>query len=130
MVVAATTAAQWVIALSRVIAYAAAGADVLFAPGPVAPDAVRRIVAAVDRPVNVLARPGVPTIAELAAIGVARISVGGALAFAAYGAAMKAARELIEHGTFGYMDDARVAATTARAAFVARSVAASERGQS
>ena len=75
------------------------------------------VVASVDRPVNVLARPGGPTVSELAAAGVARISVGGALCFAALGAVVEAARELQEHGTYGFFERTIVGAHAARAAF-------------
>jgi 2-methylisocitrate lyase-like PEP mutase family enzyme len=67
--------------------------------------------------VNVLARPGGPTVSELAGVGVARISVGGALCFAALGAVVEAARELQEHGTYGFLERAGVGVKAARAAF-------------
>ncbi len=63
----------------RLQAYQGAGADVLYAPGLTRLDDIRRVVSSVDRPVNVLARPGGPTVSELAGAGVARISVGGAV---------------------------------------------------
>ena len=63
--------------ITRLQAYQAAGADVLYAPGLTRLDDVRRVVSSLDRPVNVLARPGVPPVPELAAAGVARVSVGG-----------------------------------------------------
>jgi 2-methylisocitrate lyase-like PEP mutase family enzyme len=72
--------------IARLQAYEQAGADVLYAPGPTALADIRELVAAVQRPVNVLVRPGGPTVAELAAAGVRRVSVGGAFAFAALGA--------------------------------------------
>ena len=56
--------------IARLQAFQAAGADVLYAPGITDLEEIRQVVAAVDRPVNVLALPGVPTIAELATIGV------------------------------------------------------------
>ena len=58
-------------------------------------------VEAVDRPVSVLLLPGGPTVSELAAAGAARISVGGAFAFAALGAVKRAAEELLGAGTTG-----------------------------
>jgi 2-methylisocitrate lyase-like PEP mutase family enzyme len=88
--------------ISRLQGYQEAGADVLFAPGVSGADGIRRLVSEVDRPVSVLALPGVPTVAELAELGVARVSVGGAFAFAALGAVVEAARELLDHGTYGY----------------------------
>ncbi len=103
--------------IARLQRYQEAGADVLYAPGVKTLDDIRRLVAAVDRPVNVLAVRGAPTVAELAAAGVARISVGGAFAFAALGGLVEAARELREQGTYGFTDRARVGARAARSAF-------------
>ena len=80
----------------------AAGADVLFAPGLTDLADIRSVVSSVDRPVNVLALPNGPTVAELAEAGVRRISVGGAFAFAAYGTLIEAATELRDQGTYGY----------------------------
>ena len=103
--------------ITRLQAYQAAGADVLFAPGVVTLDDIRRLVASVDRPVNVLASPGGPTVAELADVGVARVSVGGAFAFAALAALVGAARELLDRGTYGYWDNAQVGRAAVRQAF-------------
>jgi 2-methylisocitrate lyase-like PEP mutase family enzyme len=72
--------------IARLRSYQEAGADVLFAPGVQKPEEIRDLVAAVDLPVNVLALPGTPTVAELGAMGVKRVSVGGAFAFTALGA--------------------------------------------
>lgn len=94
--------------IRRLQAYQEAGADVLFAPGLTDANDIRSVVTSVDRPVNVLFRPTGPTVAELADIGVARISVGGSIAFAAYGEAVDAAREFLERGTAGYFQKARV----------------------
>ncbi len=66
--------------IARLQAYQEAGADVVYAPGLVDIGDIRRLVAAVDRPVNVLARPGGPSVGELAQAGVARVSVGGSSA--------------------------------------------------
>jgi len=65
------------------------------------------VIRAVDRPVNVLAGSGGQTlgVAELAALGVRRISVGGLLSSVAYGALLHAAREIMDHGTFGFVDE-------------------------
>ena len=103
--------------IARLQAYQQAGADVLFAPGVIALDDVRRLVSSVDRPVNVLAVPGGPSATELADVGVRRISVGGAFAFAALGAVVEAARELLDDGTYGYWDRATVGRASARRAF-------------
>jgi 2-methylisocitrate lyase-like PEP mutase family enzyme len=103
--------------IRRLQAYQDAGADVLYAPGLHSIDDIRDLVAAVDRPVNVLVWPGAPPVAELAAVGVARISVGGAFAFAALSAAVEAAQELLEGGTYGFVERARTGVQHARRAF-------------
>jgi len=90
--------------ISRLQAYQDAGADVLYAPGLTSIVDIRRVIAAVDRPVNVLVRPGLPTVADLAQAGVARISVGGAFSQVALAALTRAGRELLEQGTYGFMD--------------------------
>ncbi|HET9728140.1 MAG TPA: isocitrate lyase/phosphoenolpyruvate mutase family protein [Acidimicrobiia bacterium] len=93
--------------IARLQAYQAAGADVLYAPGVANADDIRTLVAAVDRPVNVLALPNVPPIAELAQLGVRRVSVGGGFARVAMGAVTTAARELRERGTYEFWNVAR-----------------------
>ena len=89
--------------IARLQAYQAAGADVLYAPGLTSLTDIRQVVTALDRPVNVLAVGGAPPVAELAAAGVSRVSVGGAFAFAALGGLVDAATELRDHGTYGYL---------------------------
>jgi 2-methylisocitrate lyase-like PEP mutase family enzyme len=103
--------------IGRLQAYQEAGADVLYAPGLTRLDDIRQVVASVDRPVNVLARPGVPAVSELAAAGVGRVSVGGGFAFAALGALVEAARELREDGTYRFWERAAVGAKGVAAAF-------------
>ena len=103
--------------IARLQAYQEAGADVLYAPGITRLEDIRQFVASVGLPVNVLARPGVPSVDELARAGVRRVSVGGAFAFAALGAASEAARELIEKGTYGYLEQSGIGLKSARAAF-------------
>src|SRR3954447_13866731 len=103
--------------IARLQAYQEAGADVLYAPGLRDLADIRQVVESVDRPVNVLALPGAPPVSELASAGVARISVGGAFAFAALGAAADAARELLERGTYGFWELAGPGSKAARAAF-------------
>jgi 2-methylisocitrate lyase-like PEP mutase family enzyme len=103
--------------ISRLQAYQQAGADVLFAPGLRDLQDIRRLVAEVDLPVNVLARPGAPSVSELAAAGVSRISVGGAFAFAALGAVVEAANELRAEGTYGFWERAKVGVQAAHSAF-------------
>jgi methylisocitrate lyase len=87
--------------IRRLVAYADAGADCLFAPGLRAHDDIAAIVQAVaPKPVNVLVGSDFATVSELAALGVRRISVGGALARAAWSACLDTAREIAERGTF------------------------------
>jgi 2-methylisocitrate lyase-like PEP mutase family enzyme len=88
--------------VARLQSFQEAGADVLFAPGLRELDHIRTVVAEVDRPVNVLAWPGGPSVAELAELGVRRVSVGGSLAWNALGSLVDAATELRDHGTIGY----------------------------
>lgn len=94
--------------IRRLQAYQDAGAHVLYAPGLKSRDDIAAVVGALDRPVNVLmGLQGVLlSVAELQAIGVRRVSVGGSLARAAYGAFLRAVREIHEHGTFHYSKDA------------------------
>jgi 2-methylisocitrate lyase-like PEP mutase family enzyme len=103
--------------IARLQAYQEAGADVLFAPGLHDLEQVRQVVASVDRPVNVLAGLGGPTVAELGEAGVRRISVGGAFAFAALAGVVDAARELREQGTYGFRERSQIGLAAAREAF-------------
>ena len=103
--------------IGRLRAFEAAGADVLFAPGPADAETTAAIVSSVERPVSVLVRPGAPTVTELGRLGVARISVGGALAFAAIGGWIDAARELNEQGTYSYFEQMGKGGKAARDAF-------------
>jgi 2-methylisocitrate lyase-like PEP mutase family enzyme len=103
--------------ITRLRTYQEAGADVLYAPGLSDRHDIRDVVEALDRPVNVLARPGAPPVNELAELGVARVSVGGAFAFAALGSLVEAASELRDQGTYGFLERARTGAQTAMDAF-------------
>jgi len=103
--------------IARLHAYQEAGADVLYAPGLQSPGELRELVASVELPVNVLVRPGAPTVAGLAALGVKRVSVGGAFAFAAYAAALDAGRELLSEGTYDFAELSAAGAKAARAVF-------------
>src|SRR3954447_17572772 len=104
-------------AIARLQSFQEAGAHVLYAPGLRSIEDIRAVVGAVDRPVNVLALPGVPSAAELGEAGVSRISVGGGLAFAALGALARFGAELRSQGTYGYWDLAAPGSKAARAAF-------------
>jgi 2-methylisocitrate lyase-like PEP mutase family enzyme len=91
------------VALDRLVAFADAGADCLYAPGLAEPDQISAIVSAVSpKPVNVLmSRPNPAlSVSRLADLGVRRISVGSALARVAWGGFVRAARQLAEEGSF------------------------------
>jgi 2-methylisocitrate lyase-like PEP mutase family enzyme len=94
--------------IRRLAAYAEAGADVLYAPGPRKPEDIAAIVKAVaPKPVNLLmGGPAGLTMADIAALGVRRVSVGSGLARVAWGAFMRAAKGLAERGSFDGMGDA------------------------
>ena len=90
--------------IARLIAYRDAGADAVYAPGLTDLDQIAAVVQAVGVPLNVLALPNGPTIAELASVGVRRVSIGSLLAGAAYGTLVAGARELLDRGTSGYAE--------------------------
>lgn len=94
--------------IKRLQAYQEAGADVLYAPGLTSEGEIAAVVSSVDRPVNVvMGLQGVQlSLATLSEIGVKRVSVGSALTRAALGAFLRAAREMREHGTFTFADEA------------------------
>jgi len=92
--------------IKRLVAFEKAGADVLFAPGLPDLASVRAVCEAVSRPVNFMVgiRGKSFSVAELAAAGVRRISLASSLYRAAMSGLLDAAREVKEHGTFGYLD--------------------------
>ena len=94
--------------IRRLQAFEAAGADALFAPGLTRAEDIRTVCASVRKPVNVVMglKSASFSVSELAALGVRRISVGSALSRAALGAFVRAAREIQEHGTFRFAEDA------------------------
>jgi methylisocitrate lyase len=93
--------------IRRLTAYAEAGAECLYAPGIRTDDEIRAVVAAVaPRPVNVLVSSDFTTVGRLSALGVRRVSVGGALARAAWTGFLDAAREIAERGTFTHLSQA------------------------
>ncbi|HEX8812450.1 MAG TPA: isocitrate lyase/phosphoenolpyruvate mutase family protein, partial [Terracidiphilus sp.] len=94
--------------IKRLQAYQEAGAHVLYAPGLATKDDIAAVVSSVDLPVNVvMGLQGVQlSLAELSTMGVRRVSVGSALCRAALGAFVRAAREMREHGTFGFANEA------------------------
>jgi 2-methylisocitrate lyase-like PEP mutase family enzyme len=102
--------------IARLLAYRDAGADAVYAPGLADLDQIARVVDEVGVPVNVLALPGGPSVAELAAVGVRRVSTGSFLASAAYGALLTGADELQATGTSRFAADG-FSGEAAKAAF-------------
>lgn len=94
--------------IRRLQAFERAGADVLYAPGLRTLDEIRAVASAVGKPLNVVMSSADPslTVAQLAAAGVRRISVGGALTRLALGAVMRAAQEMKERGSFTWLTTA------------------------
>jgi 2-methylisocitrate lyase-like PEP mutase family enzyme len=86
--------------LDRAAAYLAAGADGIFVPGVADLAVVRQLADGIAAPLNVLAGPGSPSVAEFGACGVARVSLGSSIASAAYAVAQRAAVELFTAGTY------------------------------
>jgi 2-methylisocitrate lyase-like PEP mutase family enzyme len=92
--------------LTRAAAYVAAGADGIFVPGVTDPETVSALAAGVAAPLNVLAGPGAPGVATLAELGVARVSLGSAIAEAAYAVVRRSSCELLTAGTYTSLADA------------------------
>ncbi len=94
--------------IKRLQAFQEAGADVLYAPGLTTKEQISAVISSVDRPVNVVMGLGGVTLtkAELEELGVRRISVGSALARAAFGAFLDAIDEIKDKGTFSFADKA------------------------
>lgn len=106
--------------IARGKAYKAAGADGFFAPGVAGIADIKAIVSEVDLPLNILALPGVPPIAELKAAGVRRLSAGSGLARAALGATKAATRQLLEEGRYDAMFKSAEGLQNMNALFVQR----------
>ncbi|MFF4594566.1 isocitrate lyase/phosphoenolpyruvate mutase family protein [Amycolatopsis sp. NPDC001319] len=92
--------------LARAHAYAEAGVDSIFVPGLVDLAVLRELTAASPLPVAAMAGPGAPSVADLASAGVRRVTVGTALAQAAYAAALRSTRELLDAGTYAELGSA------------------------
>jgi 2-methylisocitrate lyase-like PEP mutase family enzyme len=103
--------------IRRLQAFQEAGADVLYAPGLTDLSEISALVSAVELPVNVLLMRGGPSVPELAAAGVARISVGSAFHNVALGALARAGRQLLDDGSCAWMDLAAEGRSAAVAAF-------------
>ncbi len=92
--------------LTRAAAYLAAGASGIFVPGVDDPLVIAALAEVVTGPLNVTGRPGLPSVAELGKLGVARVSLGAAVAEAAYAVVRRVARELAEEGGYSALTDA------------------------
>ncbi|MGU7779109.1 isocitrate lyase/PEP mutase family protein [Burkholderia sp. PU8-34] len=94
--------------IARLVAYRDAGADVLYAPGLTDPGEIEAVTRAVDAPVNVVMglQGASLSLDALAALGVKRVSVGGALARAALGAFLRGVTEMVRDGTFSFAEAA------------------------
>jgi 2-methylisocitrate lyase-like PEP mutase family enzyme len=104
--------------IRRLQAYDEAGADVLYAPGVNSVEGIRRIVESVSRPVNVLALADAPPVSRLAELGVARVSTGSGLFWAAMGGLAGAAEELRDRGTYAFWSGAARGRAAASVAFL------------
>ncbi len=93
-------------AVERGNAYLAAGAECVFPIGVSERAAIAALSERIDGPVNILAGSATPPIAELASLGVARVTFGSGLTRAAYGAAVRAARELLDEGSYSWLEGA------------------------
>ena len=91
--------------IERLNAFRQAGAQCLFAPGITAGDTIAQLVRGVAGPLNILATVGTPTVAELEALGVARVSLGSGPMRSTLGLLVRIARELREKGDFSLMTD-------------------------
>ncbi len=98
--------ADYAEALRRLLAFRDAGADCVFVPGLKDAETIGRLVMAVECPLNILAVPGTPSIAELRKLGVARVSIGSGFIRATLGLLRRAAEELESAGTYGVLSDA------------------------
>jgi 2-methylisocitrate lyase-like PEP mutase family enzyme len=92
--------------IGRAEAYAAAGATSLFVPGLLDLAILEQLVKSTPLPINAMAGPGAPSIADLERVGVRRVSLGTALAQAAYGITRRVAAEALDEGTFEALDGA------------------------
>ena len=91
-------------AVERARAYLAAGADCIFVPGVTDAGTIGKLVKAIDGPLNILANAGAPPVATLAALGVARVSIGAVTMRVALTAARRAAEELRDKGTYTFAE--------------------------
>jgi len=86
--------------IARGLRYQEAGADGFFLPGVADPITIRQVVAAVKLPLNLLVKPGLPRVSELAGLGVRRVSAGSGIASAVHGLTRRAVRQFLDAGTY------------------------------
>ena len=115
-------------AVERGNAYLAAGADCVFPIGVSDVEAIAQLAEQIDGPVNILAMAGSPSIAELKRLGVARVTFGSGLTRAAYSAAVDAAREVLEGGTYTWLEQAVTHAELSRMLETSARMNAASRG--
>lgn len=106
--------------IARAKRYAAAGADGIFVPGLTAPEEIREIVAAIDRPLNLLAWPGLPDAGTLAQLGVRRLSAGSGIVQGLYGRAAAGADAFLRDGRSGPLGEGAMAYGEINALFAPR----------
>jgi 2-methylisocitrate lyase-like PEP mutase family enzyme len=97
---------RYELALKRLAAFHDAGADCLFIPGIGDPETIRRFIVDLRHPINILAGPGSPPVAELEKLGVARVSLGSGPMRATLGFLRRVAEELKNSGTYSALEDA------------------------
>jgi 2-methylisocitrate lyase-like PEP mutase family enzyme len=100
--------AKFAEAVRRAIAYKDAGADCVYPMGLIDAVSIRRFVKELDFPINVMIRKGLPPITELENLGVARVSFGPSASYAAMGLLKRAAKEVLEKGTYGNLVDGAI----------------------
>jgi 2-methylisocitrate lyase-like PEP mutase family enzyme len=100
--------AKFAEAVRRAIAYRDAGADCVYPMGLIEAVSIRRFLKELDFPINVMVRKGLPPITELENLGVARVSFGPSASYAAMGLLKRAAKEVLEKGTYGNLVDGAI----------------------
>ena len=95
-------------AVRRAIVYRDAGADCVYPMGLTEATSIKRFVNELDFPINVMVRKGLPTVSELQSLGVARVSFGPSASYAAMGLLKRAAREVLEKGTYENLVDGAI----------------------
>jgi 2-methylisocitrate lyase-like PEP mutase family enzyme len=115
-----TTEERFVLAVERANAYRAAGADSLFVPFVTDAAIIAKLVQAIDGPVNILALPGTPPVAELEQLGVRRVSVGSGPNRATLAIVRRIAHELRDHGTYNAITEQTIPYAEVNQLFLSR----------